>query len=103
MGIVGQILTLLSLCWISSARDYALNLACRRRGLPAYHGRGFDDLPDEVRNTFSNTFIASLERDELLRSLGLVIDGLLGEADEVKELASKVEPQLLELTVEWGN
>src|SRR5512134_2868494 len=38
--------------WISSARDLALSLACRRRGLPAFHGRGFDDLPKEVRDTF---------------------------------------------------
>jgi hypothetical protein len=89
--------------WISSARDYALSLACRRRGLPSYHGRGFDELPVEVRNTFLNTFIASLERDELLRSMGLVINGLLGEADAVKELARKVEPQLRELTVEWDS
>jgi hypothetical protein len=87
--------------WISSARDLALSLACRRRGLPEFHGRGFDDLPVEVRSTFSRTFVSSLERDELFRALGLVIDGLLGEADEVRELATKVEPQLRELTVAW--
>jgi hypothetical protein len=92
--------------WISSARDLALSLACRRRGLPTSYGRGFDDLPAEVRETFSNTFIASLERDELLRSLGLVINGLLGEADEIREireLATRVEPQLHELTLAWDS
>jgi hypothetical protein len=31
--------------WVSAVRDYALSLACRRRGLPAHHGRGIDDLP----------------------------------------------------------
>jgi len=86
--------------WISSARDLALNLACRRHGLPAFHGRGFDDLPPEVHNFFSNIFVASLQREELLRALGLVIDGLLGEAEEVRELADKVEPQLRGLTKE---
>ena len=87
--------------WISSARDLALSLACRRLGLPAFDGRGLDDLPTEVGDIFSSTLIASLERDELLRALGLVIDGLLRQADEVRELAAKVEPQLRELTVAW--
>lgn len=87
--------------WISSARDLALSLACRQLGLPAFDGRGLDDLPPEVRDIFSSTLIASLERDELLRALGLVIDGLLRQADEVRELAAKVEPQLRELTLAW--
>ena len=87
--------------WISSARDLALNLACRRRGLSTSYGRSFDDLPAEVHNAFRATFFASLEREELLRALGLVIDGLLVEADEVRALATKVEPQLRELTTEW--
>jgi hypothetical protein len=85
--------------WISAARDYALSLACRRRGLPVYHGRGFDDLPTEVRDVFIHSLITSLERDELLRALGVVINGLFGEADEVRELAIKVEAQLRELAI----
>jgi len=80
--------------WISSTRDYALSLACRRRGLPANFGRGFDDLPREVHRVFQNTFVTSLERDELLRAFRNVIEGLLTETAEVKELAAKVEPQL---------
>lgn len=87
--------------WISSARDLALSLACRRLGLPASDGRGFDDLPTEVRDSFNGTLITSLERDELLRALGLVIHGLLSQADEVRGLAARVEPQLRELTVAW--
>jgi hypothetical protein len=89
--------------WISSARDYALSLACRRRGLPTFHGRGFDDLPAEVLDAFSNSLAITLERDALLRALSCVIDGLLGEAEEVQELAAKVEPQLRELTTAWDN
>ena len=87
--------------WISGTRDYALSLACRRRGLPASEARGFDDLPLEVRDVFIHSLVTSLERDELLRALRHVIDGLLGETDEVKELARKVEPQLRELTLTW--
>lgn len=89
--------------WISSARDYAFSLACHRRGLPAYEGRGFDNLPPEVLNAFIPSLVSSLERDELLRALSCVIHRLLGEADEVKELAIKVEPQLRELTLEWDS
>ncbi len=84
--------------WISSLRDYALSLACRRRGLPARYGRGFDDLPLEVREVFKGALVAALERDELLRALGRAIEGLVGEAEEVQELAGKVEPQLRMLT-----
>jgi hypothetical protein len=89
--------------WISSARDYALSLACRRRGLPAYYGRGFDDLPPEVLDVFTPSLITSLERDELLAALRCVINGLLGEVEEVKESAAKVEPQLRELTIPWDS
>ena len=84
--------------WISSARDYALSLACRRRGLPAYYGRGFDDLPSDVLERFRPSLIASLGREELLRAFRCVISGLLDEAEEAKELAQKVEPRLHELT-----
>lgn len=87
--------------WISSARDLALSLACRRCGLSAFHGRGFDDLPGDILDIFAHTLITSLERDELLRALSLVIDGLLSEGDEVCELAAKAEPQLRKLTVPW--
>ncbi len=87
--------------WISATRDYALELACLRRSLPPFEGRGFDDLPDELHAIFSKTFVTELTRNELLRALGLVIDGLLYETDGVEELAAKVKPQLLELTAEW--
>jgi hypothetical protein len=89
--------------WISSARDYALSLACHRRGLPASEGRGFDHLPREVLDVFMPSLVISLERDELLRALGCVIHGLLREVEEVKELATIVEPQLHELTIAWDS
>ncbi len=84
--------------WISGVRDYALSLACRRRGLPARYGRGFDDLPADVRHAFREALVGSLERDELLRALGSALARLLREAGEVQELAAKVEPQLRVLT-----
>ena len=86
--------------WISATRDYALSLACHRQGLPASHGRGFDQLPAEVHNVFKSTLVTSLERDELLRALRSVIEGLLTETAEVQALAAKVEPQLRMLTAD---
>ena len=87
--------------WISGARDCALHLACRRRGLMAYHGRGFDDLPRDAQEMFKSALVTSLEPQELLRALSSTIDGLLHEAEEVQDLAAKVEPQLRLLTRAW--
>ena len=89
--------------WISSTRDNALSLACRRRGLPASHGKGFDDLPAEVREDFKSALVTALEPDELMRALRATIEGLLREAEEVRDFAQKVEPQLRELTVAWDD
>jgi hypothetical protein len=88
--------------WISSVRDIALSLACLRLSLPTSHGRGFDDLPNEVRDLFGNSLVTSFEREALFRALGNVISGLLRQTDEVQELAAKVRPQLLELTKVWS-
>lgn len=87
--------------WISGTRNYALSLACRRRGIPATYGRGFDDLPPDVRDSFSGALVTALGRDKLLRALGCAIEGLLRETDEVQELATKIEPQLRQLTAAW--
>jgi hypothetical protein len=83
--------------WISEARAYALSLACRRRGLPARYARGFDDLPPAVQQEFKPAIVRSLKRDELLRALRVAAAGLLREADEARDLADRVEAQLLEL------
>lgn len=80
--------------WVSAVRDYALGLACRRRGLSAHHGRGFDGLPQSVRDAAMDALIRTLTRDELLRAFGCAIQLLLGEVEEVQDLAMKVEPQL---------
>jgi hypothetical protein len=88
--------------WISGTRDYALSLACRRRNLSTYHGRGFDDLPSETHDIFKGALVTSLERNELLRALREAIDGLLREVGEVRDLAAKVEPRLRELMGPWN-
>jgi hypothetical protein len=88
--------------WISAVRDYALSLACLRRGLPGRYGRGFDELPAGVLDGFDETLVRSATREELLRALAAAVGGLLREAAEVGDLPAKVEPQLRELTAAWG-
>jgi hypothetical protein len=83
--------------WVSAVRDYALSLACHRRGLPAHHGRGIDELPEDVREIAVGALARSLDREEIRRSLSCAIDLLLGETEEVQELAERVRPQLLQL------
>lgn len=87
--------------WISGTRDYAFQLACLRRNLSTFHGRGFDDLPTEIHEAFRGALVSNLTRDELLRALRCVVNGLLTEIDGIQELAAKVKSQMLELTVEW--
>lgn len=87
--------------WISEVRDNALALACRARSLPAVYGRGFDDLPAEVRKGFDAALVRSFDRDELLRALAVGIEKLLAEAGEASELAAKVERELRALTLSW--
>jgi hypothetical protein len=89
--------------WISGLRDYALHLACLRRDLPARNARSFDDLPNDVRDAFKDALVRSLDRDELLRALGVAIAGLLRETAQVREMAAQVEPHLRELTAAWGS
>ena len=85
---------------ISAIRDNALALACRRRGLPARFGRGYDDLPSDVLRPFERTLTIALSRESLLEALRLVINGLLQESAEVQALAATVGPRLQELIAE---
>ncbi len=87
--------------WISSVRDHALSLACLRRSLPVDYGRGFDDLPADVRDAFVGSLATSLERNELMRALCSAIAELMRDVDEVQALAAKVEPQRSLLKGEW--
>ena len=87
--------------WVSGVRDYALDLACRRRGLPVRHGRGFDDLPADVLESLGAALVRSPEPDELLRALACAIDGLLLEAEEARGLAARLELQLRTLAARW--
>jgi len=56
-------------------------LACLRLDLPAYYGKGFDQLPAEVRDAFDGALVRSFERYELIRALNAGIKALLSECE----------------------
>src|SRR5580704_7991789 len=87
--------------WVSSARDYALNLACLVRVISASHGRGFDQLPPELRVRVAAGLVRSIDRDSLLIALSVTIDILLAQSAGVPEIASNLEPQLRTLAASW--
>jgi hypothetical protein len=87
--------------WISALRDHALSLACRARRLPIHYGRGFDALPEDVRNRALKSLVNSPQKDELLRALKAAIDLLMGEVGEVENLAAQVGPHLREISSTW--
>ncbi|HKV45891.1 MAG TPA: hypothetical protein VJT32_14640 [bacterium] len=83
--------------WIGEVRNEALSLACRRHGLEVRQGRGYDELPAKILDAFEDTLVQSVNPEELLRSLGRAVEGLLREAAEAAELASRVEGHLRHL------
>ena len=64
---------------ISGMRDNALALACIRHGLPAVHGRGIDQLPEDVAAPFEGALVRQLDAVELARCFKVAMDGLLRE------------------------
>ena len=84
---------------VSAARDRVLELACVSRGLPAAHGRGTDDLPEEVTARLAPTLVRSLEVRELKRAFTPLVDALLREAQESDpSLGRRLATPLAELT-----
>jgi hypothetical protein len=84
--------------WISAARDYGMSLACVRRGLSAHHGRGFDDLPAELRDLLNEALVTSLEKKALLRALGRTIELLLQESAGMQGMPARIQSELLHLS-----
>lgn len=83
---------------ISALRDHALMLACRRLGLEAAYARGADALPPDVREPLEAALVRSLDAPELVRALGVAIEGLLREADAAPDVAARLAHDLRGLT-----
>jgi hypothetical protein len=82
--------------WTSLVRDHALMLSCRRLGLEAGLGRGFDALPTDLLEKAEEALVRSIDRTELLRALRRSTDLLLEES-AVHDDASKIETLLREI------
>jgi hypothetical protein len=83
---------------ISGIRDNAFSLASIRHGLPAIHGRGWDQLPKSITNSFAGALVRHLETTELVRAFQAAVSALLPEIrnhDEV--LAGRLEAPLTHL------
>jgi hypothetical protein len=65
--------------WTSAVRDYALAMACVRLKLAAHYGRGFDDLPDHLREVAAEALVSAISRPALLHALLRGADLLLAE------------------------
>jgi hypothetical protein len=86
--------------WLSAARDYALSLACARRGLSAHYGRGFDELPPGLRSLLNEALVKSLDRQALLTALDRTIELLLQESAEIQGFSPRISAELRSLASE---
>lgn len=87
-----------ALYMIDGLRDQVVALACARHGLPAYEGRGVDDLPTGVTETLAETVVRGLDPTELSRAFANATRALLNEAEHVdRALAARLTGPLLEL------
>lgn len=82
---------------IGELRNYALSLACLRRGLPAKYGRGLDQLPEDALTGFEETLARAMKPAELLRALRAGVEVLLRESSDLGEVVESVEPRLREV------
>lgn len=83
--------------WISAVRDHALTLACLRHGLEPELGRGFDQLPLEVRELAERALVRSIDAEELQRALRAAVDSLLSESADAHEDGLRIDSMLREL------
>lgn len=68
---------------VSRARDYALALACLRRGLRADDARAVDELPADVLRAVEGALVGSLDVSTLRGALAVTIELLIDEAERV--------------------
>jgi hypothetical protein len=83
---------------LNGLRDQILALACLRHGLPPHHGRGWDDLPTQLRDELHATLTGSLTRAGLLGAFAAAVHALLMEIGRVDgSLADALRTPLLDL------
>jgi hypothetical protein len=76
---------------LSGMRDSVLALACKRHGVAAVQGRGFDDLPEELRVQAADCLAQSLDPVALKRAFRATTNILL---DEIRYADAALAAQL---------
>jgi hypothetical protein len=82
--------------WTSGVRDNALTMACVRLGLSGYYGRGFDGLPDAIRNVAMGALVHSVDRVELLEALRRATGLLVSEGTMATVCTAQLAARLSE-------
>jgi hypothetical protein len=82
--------------WIGGVREKALTMACVRLGLPAHFGRGFDALPESIRNVARRALVQAPDRSEVLQALRGATDLLLSEGEAASVCAPTLAADLRE-------
>ena len=78
-------------------RNYALSVACAHRNLPALYGKGLEDLPRDVVDSFQPALVRSFDRDELSRALEAGLTALSKDLRRDKPLDPKLQARIDEL------
>lgn len=83
-------------CWRACCRS--TSRSGRRHGLPARHGRGFDELPAAATAAAAQALTGTLNREGLNRALAATVRALLDELERADPaLAGRLAGPLHEL------
>ena len=82
---------------LSALRHYALSFACSRRGLPSSFGKGHDQLPADVLESFAGSLAATVDPVELARALKSAITAVRAECARAEEVPPELDRYLGDL------
>lgn len=84
--------------FIRGLRDQVVALACLRFDLPVREGRGVDQLSSEIKERYEATLVRSLDRWELKRAFGAVVENFLDEVRFIDvALKARLEMPLMQM------
>lgn len=79
---------------IRGVRDQAMALACLRHGVPAVHGKGFDQLPAELLERLQEAAGGRMDRAKITRAFRFVLGALIDELSFLDP--ARLDPALTE-------
>lgn len=82
---------------LSALRHYALSFACSRRGLPSSFGKGHDQLPTDVLESFAGSLAATVDPVELARALKSAVTALRAECARAADVPPDLDRYLGDL------